>query len=443
MSYSSNLNSFSALIVMLGVFFCAYAFTRYSLRVTPRILIPGYVIFSFASVLAVPFIHSNTALSDNRALLVFFILYYPIFMFSVELSWARSLTVYLWAVVLLLFPSNISCLIEADRHRDHISMSFGPDALLMQLVLSVGICGAVWYFSLHVDKRVLSHVFTPESLWVAWLSVPILFLGLNIALLPRDYRILHPYSLFGTYLFFSASLFVLYAYLTSIFYSQMLEYIRITEYKEAQKLSAIQSIQYKNLLSKIASERHARHDFKHTLHLMGQLASSGDMKGIKDYIRQYTRESFGTIIKNYCSNPAINAVLNYYEGRAANEGVVANLQVDLPVALPMSDPEFCSLLGNIMENAIDAAKDSSSDIRKFSISIRVQNESMLYIVSSNSYDGELIQEATGEKYLFSVKNEKNHGIGLQSIRETVDKYSGTLRISGDGKEFFLDIAISL
>ena len=109
----------------------------------------------------------------------------------------------------------------------------------------------------------------------------------------------------------------------------------------------------------------------------------------------------------------------------------------------MSDPEFCSLLGNIMENAIDAAKDAPVAARKFSISIRIQNDSMLYIVSSNSYDGELILDTTGENPTFSSKKEKHHGIGLQSIRETVDKYNGTLRISTTDSEFFLDIAIGI
>lgn len=443
MTFFSDFNGLSALIFMIGVIYCAYTMTRPVVRVSPQILTPGCLLYSFASILALPAINSHTILSDNRGLLVFFALFYPIFHFSVDLSWPRSLTIYLWAVVLITFPSNISCLAEAAWHGNHIYMSFGVDAFLLQLVLTLVICIGVKYTTTLLDKRILSYNYTPESLWVSWLSVPILFLGLNIALLPRDYRILHPYSLFGTYIFFSVSLLVLYAYLTSIFYSQMLEYIRISEYKEAQRLSAIQNIQYKNLLSKIAEDRHARHDFKHTLHLLGQLASTGDTDSLKNYIRQYTRESFNTIIKNYCTNPAVNAVLNYYESKAESEGVITNLQVDLPVDLPMSDPEFCSLLGNIMENAIDAAKDASADVRKFSISISIRNDSMLYIVSSNTYEGELIQETTGDRFMFSIKNEKNHGIGLQSIRETVDKYNGTLRISGDGSEFHLDIAVGI
>ena len=439
----ADYNSLSALTAMLAVLFCTYTLTRSVLRVSSVVLVLDCLVFSAACVLALPLVQEHTLLTDNRGLLVFFALYYPVFHFSVDLSLSRSLTLYLWAVVLLIFPSNIACLLEAAIHRSHTRMSFGFDSFAFQLVLTVALCVVTHWLINHWDNRILSPAQTPESLWVAWLSVPILFLGLNIALLPSDYRVLHAYSLYGTYLFFSGSLFVLYAYLTSIFYSHMQEYIRINEYKEAQRLSDIQSLQYKSLLAQIESDRHARHDFKHTLHLLSQLAASGDAESLRSYIREYTKESSGSIIKKYCPNPAINAVLNYYETKAAEEGVITKLQVDLPDALPLSDPEFCSLIGNIMENAINAAKRAPSPARWFSISIRVQNASTLYIVSSNSYDGGLIQDATRNNPIFSSGKEKKHGIGLQSIRETVDKYNGTLRISTSDNEFFLDIAIAI
>ncbi|MBR1635238.1 MAG: GHKL domain-containing protein [Lachnospiraceae bacterium] len=439
----SDYNSLSALFELLCVFFCAYIIAKPALRISTTVLVLDCAVFSLACVPAMSLIQTHTFLIDNRALLVFFAIYFPIFFFSVDLTPARSLTVYLWAVVLMMFPANITSLIDAAAHPKHVTMSFGVNEFTMHLVLNIALCLYAYFVVAKWDSRIFSPHYTPESLWMGWLSVPILFLGLNIAMLPNDYRVLHAYSQYGTYLFFSVSLFVLYAYLTSIFYSYLLEYIHISEYKEAQRLSDIQSLQYKSLLSQIESDRHARHDFKHTLHLLSQLAASGDTEGLRSYIREYAKESAGTIMQKYCKNPAINAVLNYYETRAAEEGVIASLQVDLPRPLPMSDPEFCSLLGNIMENAIDAAKDAPVAARKFSISIRIQNDSMLYIVSSNSYDGELILDTTGENPTFSSKKEKHHGIGLQSIRETVDKYNGTLRISTTDSEFFLDIAIGI
>lgn len=439
----STFNSLSALLGLVAVFFCAYTVTKPAWRISQSVLILDCAVFSLACIPALSLVQNYTFLKDNRGLLVFFALYFPIFFFSVELTLARSLTVYLWSVVLMMFPSNVVCLLEAATHETRVSMSFDANEFIIQLAMTIALCLYARLVVAKWDSRIFSPHYTPESLWMGWLSVPILFSGLNIALLPNDYRVLHAYSQYGTYLFFSVSLFVLYTYLTSIFYSYLLEYIHISEYKEAQRLSDIQSLQYKSLLSQIESDRHARHDFKHTLHLLSQLAASGDAESLRDYIREYTKESTGIIMKKYCKNPAINAVLNYYETRAAEEGVLANLQVDLPRPLPLSDPEFCSLIGNIMENAIDAAKDAIEPARKFSISIRIQNDSMLYIVSSNSYDGQLIQDTTEENALFSSKKQKHHGIGLQSIRETVDKYNGTLRISTTDTEFMLDIAIGI
>lgn len=439
----SNYNALSALIVMLALLFCAYVTTRRFLRVSVPVLLLDCVVFCLACVLAMPLIHRYTFLRDHRALIFFFALYYPIFNFSVELNWVRSLVIFLWATVLLIFPSNMLCLLEIAIHPEHTAMSFGADILFLQLYLTVFLCAAVWFLTGKCDSKIFLPSYTPDSLWVTWLSIPILFLGLNIALLPEYYEQLHSSQLYWTYLFFSGSLFVLFLYLTSIFYSHMMEYVRIQQYKEAQRLSDIQSLQFKNLQAQIEADRHARHDFKHTLHLLSQLAANGDTQGLRSYIREYTKEISGSTVKNYCQNPAINALLNYYENKAAEEGVLTNIQVDLSRPLPLSDPEICSLLGNIMENGIDAAKAAPVPARHFSISIRIQNDTTLYIVSSNDFDGELIPDTTRKFPSFSSKMQKNHGIGLQSIRETVDKYSGTLRISNNPTEFFLDIAIRI
>ncbi len=439
----SNFNALSSWIIMLAVFFCAYAITRSYLRISLPVLLLDCLVFSMACILALPLLHQYTFLMDHRALIVFFVLYYPIFNVSIDLGWVRSLTIYLWAVVLLIFPANILCLIEIALHPDHNKMSFGLDILLLHLFITFFLCAFVWYLSNQCDKKIFSPLHTPDGLWVMWLSIPILFLGLNIALLPEYYSQLHSHQIYWTYLFFSCSLLVLYVYLTAIFYSHMMEYVRIQHYKETQRLSDIQSLQFKNLQAQIESDRHARHDFKHTLHLLAQLAANNDNQGLRSYIQEYTKEISDSIVKNYCQNPAINALLNYYENKAAEEGVLTKIQVDLPLPLPLSDPEICSLLGNIMENGIDAARQAALPARHFSISIRIQNDSTLYIVSSNDHDNQLVVDSTSKITSFSSKTKKNHGIGLQSIRETVDKYNGTLRISSTESEFFLDIAIRI
>ena len=439
----SNLNYLSASVNVFSVFFCCYLFAKAFLRVSPAVIIVDCVIFGMACVLALPLVSRYTFFHDNRGLLLFFALYFPVFHFSLELTLARTLVIYLWSVVLFVFPSNISCIIDASLHPEHMNMTFAADAFGVHLVFCALLCLFAFFAISRIDTRFFSPANTPETLWYGWLSVPILFLGLNIALLPESYRLLHVNLLYPTYLFFSGSLFVLYLYLTTIFYSHMIEYVHIQEYKEAQRIADIQMLQFENLQAQIEADRHARHDFKHTLHLLTQMAASGDAQALLAYIREYTKESSGAVLKNYCGNPAINAIINYYEDRAQQEGVITNLQVDLPGSLPMSDPEFCSLIGNIMENAINAAKNAPLPNRRFSISIQVQNDSTLYIVSSNDYDISLNQETTEKISFFSSKKQKLHGIGLQSIRETVDKYSGTLRISRTDTEYFLDIAIRI
>lgn len=436
-----NYTNASRLLLMLAVFFAAYQVCRKHLRISLRTGMASCIVYSLICIPIAEKLSVFTGIIDNRIILPFLSIYFVLFYFACDLQFIRTLSLYLWAVILMYFPSIIANLADVALSTTAEHFNYDTHIFLIQLALTAVMCIYIKKIVLSWDSTILLSEYTPETLWIGWLSVPILFQGLQTALLPRDYFMLRSYSMYGTYLFFAVSLFILYMYLTSIFQSHMSEYVSIQKYKEAQKISEIQAIQYQNLQTQIEADRHARHDFKHTLHLLSQLAATEDTQALRDYIRKYTTENMSTIVKNYCDNVAINAVLNYYEKKSVSLGITTTLQVDLTSPVPLSDPEFASLIGNIMENAIDACDSTIGGEKKFSFSIRLHNQSTLYIVSSNTYDGELIEDSTGDSLTFSSKKEKHHGVGLSSIRQTVDKYDGTMRISSENGEFHLDVAI--
>lgn len=436
-----SFNNTSRLLLLLSVFYASYEICRSHLRITLPMAMGSSIVYSIVCMPLAEALSDYTGLYDNRILLPFFAIYFVVFYFAGDLPFVRTLVIFLWALILMYFSSIIASLADTAIHEHEQYMAFEPHTLTIQLALTLILCFYIKKIVLSWDANILSVDFTPETLWIGWLSVPILFQGLQTALLPREYIYLNYYSMSGTYLFFAVSLFILYLYLTSIFQSHMSEYVAIQQYKEAQRISEIQNIQYRNLQTQIEADRHARHDFKHTLNLLSQLAATGDNQAIRDYIRKYAAENMNTIVKNYSDNAAINAVLNYYEQKAVSLGITTTLQVDLSSPIPLTDPEFASLIGNIMENAIDACDRTIGGEKKFSFSIRIQNQSTLYIVSSNTYDGELIEDSTGKNTSFSSKKENHHGVGLSSIRQTVDKYDGTLRIEAKDGEFHLDVAI--
>lgn len=115
-----------------------------------------------------------------------------------------------------------------------------------------------------------------------------------------------------------------------------------------------------------------------------------------------------------------------------------------PSTFPLDDIALSSLLGNILDNAIEAClrdnrsqTDSPSWIRFYIKPF----QNMILIHSENSYDG-IINKNTKHEFL-SRKKEKNHGIGIKRITDIVNEVNGIINITTDKNIFTLHIMIPL
>ncbi len=431
------MNDLSTAFVLLPTFFCSYYVVKSYLKWNIK-----FILFICASYLLVtiPLLHAlqNAAgMRDNRALLPFLAAFFGIYYISTSLPLGRSLVIYLWSSVFMSFPSNAAFIVNALLHDEHLNI--GPDIVMIQAIISLAICAGVYIAVNLWDVRVLSPIHAPESIWYSWMSIPILFLAMNIAMIPPEYNSVQTLRIFHLFALFTVCLLLLYIYLTGIFYSFMLEYIHVRDFEEASHIHEIQDLQFRNLQEQMQRDSRARHDFKHTLRILTRLAASENWEELKQYLSNYAENADNIIVKNYCLNPALNAVLNYYSEKSEENGISTELQVDLPDVLPMDDIELCSMLGNIMENAINACMRLPADLRRLSVSLQVKNDINLYIVSTNSYDGSL-SENDG---IYTSSKPGHKGIGLRSIGETVDKYNGVMRIEADDREFRLDIVMKI
>ena len=97
---------------------------------------------------------------------------------------------------------------------------------------------------------------------------------------------------------------------------------------------------------------------------------------------------------------------------------------------------FCVVLGNLMENAIEAAY--KTDEQYLSLDLR-QHKNLLLLTIKNSYCGPLREE---EGIFFSKKADiANHGYGLKNVKRIVEKYNGVMEISHTDSIFCVDIML--
>lgn len=130
--------------------------------------------------------------------------------------------------------------------------------------------------------------------------------------------------------------------------------------KTMENLLRVQTEQFEMLKTRIMESRRARHDFRHHRMVLQDMADRNDLHGIQTYLAEYNAEHQDTPSKTYSNNPTVNAVVAYYAGHAEAAGIRFTARVQLPEHLLIPDPVFCVLLGNLLENAIDACKTELS-----------------------------------------------------------------------------------
>lgn len=126
-------------------------------------------------------------------------------------------------------------------------------------------------------------------------------------------------------------------------------YLKLTEYQTEQSrqhLGEVQSI-YQEM-------RGYKHDFHHHLQtLKGQL-EAGETKRALAYIEQLDRQlmNVDTLLKT--GNVSLDAILSAKIAQAKGAGIAVNVKANVPDHLLLSDLELSILVGNLLDNAIEA-----------------------------------------------------------------------------------------
>ena len=179
-----------------------------------------------------------------------------------------------------------------------------------------------------------------------------------------------------------------------------------------------------------------RHDYKYHIAAIGELAASGDNEGIRRHLSGVQAHFTEDELRDYCSNNIINALLSSYAERCARSGVNFDVAASVPTDLTIPNYDLCIILGNLLENAVDAC-ENLTDTRYIEIWLKPLGE-QLAIMVRNSFDGKVIQ-SNGR--LISTK--KDGGYGLGSVEAVVARYEGELTTEWDGDTFTSGVTVKL
>ena len=138
-----------------------------------------------------------------------------------------------------------------------------------------------------------------------------------------------------------------------------------------------------------------------------------------------------------CGNKNLDSLLNYLLGQAKKKLNHVEYEVQVPSDLCISAFDLNMILGNLIENAIEAAEQTKDKWTSVDI---YYEKGMLSMEIKNSFQHELDVE---KNKLLSTKEEKGHGIGLANVRKMVEKYQGFMDISNTNQIFTVKVMLYL
>lgn len=208
--------------------------------------------------------------------------------------------------------------------------------------------------------------------------------------------------------------------------------------KAMENLLKIQRKQSEELQTRIKENRRARHDFRQHRAVIRDLVSRGDLDSLKNYLEEYEQQFPDSSDQLYCGNLALNAVLSYYADQAKQYSIPITLKIELPEKLPIPETDFCVLIGNLLENALEACKAQVSDPFIRVLIQQNQMSSITVAVDNSSFYRPVLD---GQK-LLSSKHPGN-GIGTESVRYIAKRYKGDARFEWKGGVFYASVMLNL
>jgi two-component system sensor histidine kinase AgrC len=198
---------------------------------------------------------------------------------------------------------------------------------------------------------------------------------------------------------------------------------KLTEYQNAlveQHYAEIENI-YRTM-------RGWRHDWHNHIQALCAQLDSGEYEKARSYLDEINQSilTIDTVLKT--GNTMADAILNSKISLMKSKEIEVEAEAQVPASLSVPDVDLCIIIGNLLDNALEACAKLEPGNRFVHIYIHVKG-AMLYMSFTNSAGKK--QPKIGNLFLSSKGSD--HGFGLKRVDSLVEKNGGYItRASEDG-----------
>ncbi len=266
----------------------------------------------------------------------------------------------------------------------------------------------------------------PATYWICICLIPFSLLFCFIILLQANLNLLMVITFLILLLIINFSVLNLYNVITAAY-----------DDRTTQLLLSQQNKYYNNqfelMKTSLKAKNAEKHDLKNHLSVIETLVQKNEKERVSEHIAMMMDICVSSNEYAHSGNTVIDSILNYKLLEAEQQGIIVNLELTVPEYLNVSSYDMTVILGNILDNAINATKKLEVN-RKIDLKIKY-DKCRLLIKLNNLFDGQVICE--NGKLLTSNKDKDNHGIGLSNVQSVLKKYNGRMKIEHSGNSFLV------
>ena len=204
--------------------------------------------------------------------------------------------------------------------------------------------------------------------------------------------------------------------------------LQLTMYRNQLKILQNANDTYKTL----------RHDMKHHIMLLSTYIEKDEKEKALEYIGKINSYSVAGKLYVDTGNECIDSILNYMMDAVGKIGGNLITDIRIPQSLPMNDYDINIILSNLLLNAYEAIQ--KSERKRIELTLQY-DRGIMKVKIVNDYDGILREN---DNVLLTTKEKQfEHGVGLLSVKRTVEKYGGKMLIDYTEDVFEVNLFIYL
>ena len=215
------------------------------------------------------------------------------------------------------------------------------------------------------------------------------------------------------------------------------------KYKEKNEIYEnyikLQEEHFEEIQQRDESMRRFRHDVNAHIIALRELCVAEDKIALKEYLDDMVEHSAIYKVEEYTANKTLDAVIRQLVFEAENKAIEIKIQGCYLRLTGVSIFDLCSIIYNLMKNAIEAC-EKINDMNERNIEMKLaQYNNKIFVKITNKINEIILIENNSLKT--SKEDKRNHGLGSGNVENAVKKYNGNIEYISENGYFSVEVYI--